>query len=61
MQVTRVLSALLKINIQQELAYRVDTLVNILTSIMGYVTLATERPVPIEVWRMGRTAELFRL
>jgi len=34
MQVTRVLSALLKINLQQELAYRVDTLVNILTSIM---------------------------
>jgi ABC-2 type transport system permease protein len=34
MQITRVLSALLKINIQQELAYRVDTLVNILTSLM---------------------------
>ena len=34
MQISRVLSALLKINIQQELAYRVDTLVNILTSLM---------------------------
>jgi ABC-2 type transport system permease protein len=34
MQITRVLSALLKINVQQELAYRVDTLINILTSIM---------------------------
>lgn len=34
MQITRVLSALLKINVQQELAYRVDTLVNILTSLM---------------------------
>lgn len=34
MQITRVFSALLKINIQQELAYRVDTLVNILTSLM---------------------------
>lgn len=30
----RVLNALFKINIQQELAYRVDTVVNILTSIM---------------------------
>jgi ABC-2 type transport system permease protein len=34
MQITRVLSALFKINVQQELAYRTDTLVNILTSIM---------------------------
>lgn len=34
MQINRVMSALLKINIQQELAYRVDTLINILTSIM---------------------------
>lgn len=34
MQINRVLSALLKINIQQELAYRTDTLINILTSIM---------------------------
>jgi ABC-2 type transport system permease protein len=34
MQITRVLSALLKINVQQELAYRVDTLINIVTSIM---------------------------
>jgi ABC-2 type transport system permease protein len=34
MQIIRVLSALFKINIQQELAYRVDTLVNILTSLM---------------------------
>ncbi len=30
----RVLNALFKINIQQELAYRVDTVINILTSIM---------------------------
>jgi ABC-2 type transport system permease protein len=34
MHIFRVLSALFKINIQQELAYRVDTLVNILTSLM---------------------------
>ena len=34
MHILRVLTALFKINIQQELAYRVDTLVNILTSIM---------------------------
>lgn len=34
MQINRVLSALLKINIQQDLSYRVDMLVNILTSIM---------------------------
>ena len=34
MQITRVMSALLKINVQQELAYRVDTLVNLLTSLM---------------------------
>lgn len=34
MQINRVLSALLKINIQQELAYRTDTLINLLTSVM---------------------------
>lgn len=34
MQTARVLSALIKINIQQELAYRADTLVNILVSLM---------------------------
>ncbi|MBI5031484.1 MAG: ABC-2 family transporter protein [Chloroflexi bacterium] len=34
MHILRVLTALFKINIQQELAYRVDTVVNILTSIM---------------------------
>ncbi len=34
MHINRVLSALLKINIQQELAYRTDTLINILTSAM---------------------------
>lgn len=34
MHMFRVLNALFKINIQQELAYRVDTVVNILTSIM---------------------------
>jgi len=34
MHIIRVLVALFKINIQQELAYRVDTVVNILTSIM---------------------------
>lgn len=34
MQILRVLGALFKINIQQELAYRVDTIINILTSLM---------------------------
>lgn len=34
MHILRVLSALLRINLQQELAYRVDTVVNILTSLM---------------------------
>ena len=34
MHTLRLLSALFKINLQQELAYRVDTLVNILTSVM---------------------------
>ncbi len=34
MNIFRVLNALFKINIQQELAYRVDTFINILTSLM---------------------------
>lgn len=37
MSLLRVLAALFKINVQQELAYRVDTLVNILTSIVWLV------------------------
>jgi ABC-2 type transport system permease protein len=55
----RVLSALFRINIQQELAYRVDTIVNILTSVMwlaweltglGIIFSNTDN---IAGWRLG--------
>lgn len=59
MHILRVFSALFKINLQQELAYRVDTLVNILTSIMwlGWelagLSIIFANTTNIAGWRIG--------
>lgn len=59
MHIFRVLGALFKINLQQELAYRVDTIVNILTSIMwlGWeligLSIIFSNTTNIGGWRLG--------
>ena len=59
MHILRVLGALFKINLQQELAYRVDTLVNILTSLLwlGYelvgLSIIFGATNSIGGWRLG--------
>lgn len=70
MQVVRVLSALFRINVQQELAYRVNTLVNILTSLvwLGWdiagLAIIFSNTDAIGGWRIGDIVALlgiFRL
>lgn len=59
MHLFRVLGALFKINLQQELAYRVDTLINILTSVMwlGWeligLSIIFSNTTNIGGWRIG--------
>jgi ABC-2 type transport system permease protein len=59
MHILRVLNALFRINIQQELAYRVDTVVNILTSIMWLaweligLGIIFSNTTNIAGWRLG--------
>jgi ABC-2 type transport system permease protein len=59
MHLLRILSALFKINVQQELAYRVDTLVNILTSLfwlgweMTGLAIIFNNTQTIGGWRLG--------
>lgn len=59
MHIFRVLGALFKINLQQELAYRVDTIVNILTSLMwlGWeligLNIIFSNTTNIGGWRLG--------
>jgi ABC-2 type transport system permease protein len=65
MHIVRVFSALFKINLQQELAYRVDTLVNMLTSIvwLGWelagLSIIFANTNNIAGWRIGDILVLF--